>query len=306
MTTLSRTRQLAIADHRTAFILVAVHWRVHADMNVESHVTSLMRHVETRSGVTPVTMEWCSGEGFLGAVVTLPPTGAPQWTEALRTASKEHPEMPDPFLASVGPSPEIFEMERFVSVAGESTFSPPTELQLSTLRRSEVSGFEQLFISGEDPAQTTGQAATFLAMCLLSGGPGTIFPDAVTSAHHRAMLQVNRTLSRGVPRINWQLIVSGQGGLPIMAKALAQVESVLGQRDAERLHRARKTGTANLRRPWCSPRQLVRSLAEYETSGWGAQLLLDPEATLNDVTDAEVQHAAEALLRPLREVLGHT
>ncbi|TLP98058.1 hypothetical protein FEF26_06630 [Nesterenkonia salmonea] len=306
MTTISRTRPLVVADQRSVFTLVAVHWRIQTDQYVEGHLISLMQQVEAHSGVTPLALEWCSGEGFLGAVVSLPPGEAAQWTQALRSASTENFLLPDPFLACVGPSHELIEMEGLVSTAGEADFSAPEEPEPSTLRRSEVSGFEQLFVSGEDPGPTAGQAATFLGICLLAAGPGTILPDSVTSAHHSALLQVSRTLSRGAPRINWQLIVAGQGGLPIMATALSRAEELLERCEADRLHRARRYGLANLRRPWCSPQQLVRSLAQYETAGWGAQLLLEPDEVLNAVPDADVIQAAESLLRPLREVLGRS
>lgn len=306
MTTISRTHPLVVADQRSACTIIAVHWRVQTDQYVEGHLRALMLHVEVHSGVTPIALEWCSGEGFLGAVVSLPPAEATQWAHVLRSAATENFLLPEPFLASVGPSPDVLEMEGLVSTAGETAYSAPGIPEPSILRRSEVSGFEQLFISGEDPGETAGQAATFLGLGLLAAGPGTILPDAVTAVHHGALLQVSRTLSRGAPRVNWKLILSGQGGLPIMAKALTEAEAVLERCDQDRLSRARRFGIATLRRPWCSPQQLARALAQYETAGWGSQLLLEPEEMLNAVPDADVQHAADSLLRPLREVLGRT
>lgn len=306
MRTTSYHAPLVVADRRSAFAALSIGWRFSSAQEALSQGKTFIAHTQKNSGTAPVSFEWSTGEGFLGATAVLPAPQAEHWLKNLLSFTPP-PVLSAPTISVVAPPDVAADLEHLATVPGtqDSAAQPPGN-DPSSLKKTTVSGFEQLLISGEDPAEKAGKAATFLGICALAAGPGTLLFDTLKGLHEGALLQINRTLPHNVPRINWQLIVPKRGALPLLETTLSSLEGNTPLIKAEKIDQAKNFGLGNLRRPWRSPGELAQALVQYETMGWGGNMILDPESSLHEVSEEDLQNAVEGLIRPLREVLGRT
>ncbi len=300
-------RYLGQVDRRSRFATVSMGWRASSE-GVQRLRGAVSRAGEHRGPASqPLAMTWKPGDGAAVMTATLPEGAVRNWIEQVTTA--EHSgirEFGDPVLAVVGSADVLEGLEDGLS-EGEGAVPPPAQPSFrSTMKQNTAQGFEQTLIIGQDPAADVGYAATFLAICLISGGPGTLLPDAIQKSGYQAILQAGRGLLDATPTVTWQVIASRPNGSAVLETALSTLSDYRIAEHSDALELAREFALTNLNRAWQSPRELARSLAHYEVMGWGGELIRNPDAALDQVTPAAVEKAVEGLVRPIKEILGRS
>jgi|GEM_PF-2737549 len=300
-------RYLAQVDRRSRFTTVSMGWRTASDG--VPHLRSAVSTAGERCGPAkqPVALTWTPGDGAVVMTATLPEAAVGSWLD--HVINTEHPgrgEVGDPVLAVVGSSGVLEELEDSVlEREGEGPPVPQSAFR-STMRQTTAQGFEQTFVIGQDPAGDVGFAATFLAICLVAGGPGTLLPNAIQQSGHQAVLQASRGLQASTPTVMWQVITSRPNSTAILDTALSAVADYRIADHWEAVEQAREFARTNLNRAWQSPLELARSLAHYEVMGWGGELIRNPDTSLDGVRSAAIEKAVEGLVRPIKEVLGRS
>ncbi|YCK81554.1 hypothetical protein M1D89_21195 [Arthrobacter sp. D3-18] len=300
-------RYFGQVDRRSRFTTVSMGWRTASDG------VPRLRDAISRAGEhggpanQPVALTWTPGDGAVIMTATLPEVAARSWIENVINA--EHlgvREFGDPVLAVVGSAGVLEELEGSLRTMEKE--GPPTpQLAIrSTMKQTTAQGFEQTFIIGQDPAADVGFAAAFLAMCLIAGGPGTLLPDAIQKSGYQAILQASRGLQDSTPTVTWQVIASRPDGSAVLETALSTVAGFSVAEHAEAVEQAREFARTNLNRAWQSPLELARSLAHYEVMGWSGELVRNPDAAVDHVAPAAIEHAVEGLVRPIKEILGRS
>lgn len=300
-------RYLAQVDRRSRFTTVSMGWRTTSDG------VPRLRSAVSRAGEQcgpakqPVAVTWTPGDGAVVMTATLPEVAVRDWTEGV--TNTEHPgiaELSDPVLAVVGSAGVLEDLEAYLSEReGEGPPTPQPAFR-STMRQTTAQGFEQTFVIGQDPAGDVGFAATFLAICLVAGGPGTLLPDAIQKSGHQAILQAGRGLQDSTPTVNWQVVTSRPNGSAVLETVLSTVAGYRVAEHKEAVEQAREFARTNLNRAWQSPLELARSLAHYEVMGWGGELVRNPDTALDLVDSAAVEKAVAGLVRPIKDVLGRS
>ncbi|MBT2584969.1 hypothetical protein [Arthrobacter sp. ISL-95] len=300
-------RYLGQVDRRSRFSTVSMGWRTPSD-GVQRLRGAVSRAGEHRGPANqPVAMTWMPADGAVVMTATLPEGAVRSWIEQVINA--EHSgtkEFGDPVLAVVGSADVLDGLEDGLSEGEGEGLHPPQPSFRSTMKQTTAQGFEQTIVIGQDPAADVGFAATFLAICLISGGPGTLLPDAIQKTGYHAILQSGRGLRDATPTVTWQVIASRPNGSAVLETALSTVAEYRVAEHLEDVEQAREFARTNLNRAWQSPLDLARSLAHYEVMGWGGELVRDPDAALDHVTPAAVEKAMEGLVRPIREILGRS
>lgn len=314
MTSTTTHRYLGVVDRRSRFTMVSMGWRTHPD-NVQS-----LRHAVSVAGErcgpanSPVSMSWAPGDGAVVLTATLPEVAAGSWIHSVINAQYAGAgEFGAPVLAVVGSANVLEDLEGGLSGLeggllglGREPGSPARQALRSTLRQTTAQGFEQTFVMGQDPAADVGFAATFLAVCLIAGGPGTLLPDAIQRSGHQAFLQASRGLLDSSPIVTWHVVTSGLNGSAVLETVLSTVEDYRVAEHPEAVQQAKQFARTNLNRAWQSPVELAGSLARYEVMGWGGELIRNPDGALDQVDPHDIELAVEWLVRPIKETLGRT
>lgn len=276
--------RFAVVDDRSRFAAVSLGWRG-ADAAV------LRARVDVAQ---PVSAHWTRSEGAHCLTALLPHAEAADWADRAIAAARQA----DPVLAIVGSARGVAEAERIAVRPARPSAALP-----SALEQKREQGFESTVVTGADPAAAVGHAATFLAICRLAAGPGTLIPATLRAAGDRAVVQLARALRRGRAGLTWQVVSPAGEGIPTLETVLGAALGGSVARGAE-ADAARAFARANLSRPWRSPEELARTLVEYEVMGWGGAIVRDPDASLDAVDAAALDRAVAALLRPVADVVG--
>lgn len=298
-------RYLGQVDRRSRFTTVSMGWRTASDGVPRLRAAVTLAGEQGGPAKQPVAMTWAPVDGAVVMTATLPETAVRSWTENV-IATEQLGVFDDPVLAVVGSAGVLDDLEGSLSER-EARVPPSLHATVrSTMKQTTAQGFEQTFVTGRDPAEDVGFAATFLAICLVAGGPGTLLPDAIEKSGHRAILQAGRGLQGSTPTVTWHIMTSRPNGSAVLETALSTVAGYRVAEHPEAVEQAREFARTNLNRAWQSPIELARSLAHYEVMGWGGELVRHPDAALDHVDSAAIEKAAEGLVRPIKEVLGRS
>ncbi|MFK0040282.1 hypothetical protein ACIQTW_10610 [Paenarthrobacter sp. NPDC090517] len=300
-------RYLGQVDRRSRFTTVSIGWRTASDG--VPRLRDAVNRAGEHSGPAkqPVAMTWTPGDGAVVMTATLPEVAARSWIEnVMNTEQLGVREFGDPVLAVVGSANFLEDLEGRLSERKGEVSPFPQQAFRSTMKQTTAQGFEQTLIIGQDPAANVGFAATFLAICLIAGGPGTLLPDAIEKSGYQAILQAGRGLQGHTATVTWQVIASRPNGSAVLETALSTVAGFSVAEHAEAAEQAREFARTNLNRAWQSPLELARSLAHYEVMGWGGELVRNPDAAVDDVAPADIEQAVEGLVRPIKEILGRS
>ena len=304
--------QLTVVDMRSRFTTMGLGWRTDPGRHTEAE--QLLRGAAKEAtrqtpDLTPVSVEWTTTDGAVCMTAVVPPRASRQWMEAIINEAGKIPasHVDLPIAAAVGDPDNLQELDPLLKSLGPGALAPRNDKWPSRMRHSTIQGFEQTLVTGQDPAENAGGAATFLAICLLAGGPGTLMPEALQRDGHHASIQVMRSLQDRRAALTWQVIAQQGGGtLAALDTVLAAASSFRVSDNPGRIALARDFACGNLNRPWRSPIELARSLVHYEVMGWGGALVLAPEIELAQVDDATLADAVDRMVSPLREVLGRS
>ncbi|NWL33653.1 hypothetical protein [Paenarthrobacter nitroguajacolicus] len=298
-------RYFGQVDRRSRFTTVSMGWRTASDG------VPRLRDAVTRAGEQsgpakqPVSVTWTPGDGAVVMTATLPEVAARSWIEDVMN-TEQLGIFGDPVLAVVGTASVLEDLEGRLSERKGAVSPPPQQAFRSTMKQTTAQGFEQTFIIGQDPAANVGFAATFLAICLIAGGPGTLLPDAIQKSGYQAILQAGRGLQGATATVTWQVIASRPNGSAVLETALSTVAGFSVAEHLEAVEQAREFARTNLNRAWQSPLELARSLAHYEVMGWGGELVRNPDTAVDHVAPAAIEQAVEGLVRPIKEILGRS
>ncbi|WP_420179989.1 hypothetical protein [Paenarthrobacter sp. TA1.8] len=298
-------RYFGQVDRRSRFTTVSMGWRTASDG------VPRLRDAVTRAGEQggpakqPVAVTWTPGDGAMVMTATLPEGAARSWIEDV-VNTEQLGIFGDPVLAVVGTASVLEDLEGRLWERKGAVSPSPQQAFRSTMKQTTAQGFEQTFIIGQDPAANVGFAATFLAICLIAGGPGTLLPDAIQKSGYQAILQASRGLQDSIPTVTWQVIASRPNGSAVLETALSTVAGFSVAEHLEAVERAKEFARTNLNRAWQSPLELARSLAHYEVMGWGGELVRSPDAAVDHVAPAAIEQAVEGLVRPIKEILGRS
>ncbi|NWL12995.1 hypothetical protein DM793_17150 [Paenarthrobacter nitroguajacolicus] len=298
-------RYFGQVDRRSRFTTVSMGWRTASDG------VPRLRDAVTRAGEQsgpakqPVSVTWTPGDGAVVMTATLPEVAARSWIEDVMN-TEQLGIFGDPVLAVVGTASVLEDLEGRLSERKGAVSPPPQQAFRSTMKQTTAQGFEQTFIIGQDPAANVGFAATFLAICLIAGGPGTLLPDAIQKSGYQAILQAGRGLQGATATVTWQVIASRPNGSAVLETALSTVAGFSVAEHLEAVEQAREFARTNLNRAWQSPLELARSLAHYEVMGWGGELVRNPDTAVDHVAPAAIEQAVESLVRPIKEILGRS
>lgn len=298
-------RYFGQVDRRSRFTTVSMGWRTASDG------VPRLRDAVTRAGEQsgpakqPVSVTWTPGDGAVVMTATLPEVAARSWIEDVMN-TEQLGIFGDPVLAVVGTASVLEDLEGRLSERKGAVSPPPQQACRSTMKQTTAQGFEQTFIIGQDPAANVGFAATFLAICLIAGGPGTLLPDAIQKSGYQAILQAGRGLQGATATVTWQVIASRPNGSAVLETALSTVAGFSVAEHLEAVEQAREFARTNLNRAWQSPLELARSLAHYEVMGWGGELVRNPDTAVDHVAPAAIEQAVEGLVRPIKEILGRS
>ncbi|MGF4044783.1 hypothetical protein ACX800_13485 [Paenarthrobacter nitroguajacolicus] len=298
-------RYFGQVDRRSRFTTVSMGWRTASDG------VPRLRDAVTRAGEQggpakqPVAVTWTPGDGAVVMTATLPEGAARSWIEDV-VNTEQLGIFGDPVLAVVGTASVLEDLEGRLSERKGEVSPSPQQAFRSTMKQTTAQGFEQTFIIGQDPAANVGFAATFLAICLIAGGPGTLLPDAIQKSGYQAILQAGRGLEGSTATVTWQVIASRPNGSAVLETALSTVAGFSVAEHLEAVEQAREFARTNLNRAWQSPLELARSLAHYEVMGWGGELVRSPDTAVDHVAPAAIEQAVEGLVRPIKEILGRS
>ncbi|MFW0772008.1 hypothetical protein ACLRGI_02425 [Paenarthrobacter nitroguajacolicus] len=300
-------RYLAQVDRRSRFTTVSMGWRTTSEgvPRLRSAVSGARDHCGPAK--QPVAVTWTPGDGALVMTATLPELAVQGWTEYV--TNTEHTgigEFGDPVLAVVGSAGVLEDLEGSLSERGGEGPPSPQPAFRSTMRQTTAQRIEQTLVIGQDPAGDVGFAATFLAICLVAGGPGTLLSDAIEKSGHQAILQAGRGLQDSTPTVNWHIVTTRPNGSAVLQTVLSTVAGYRVAEHTEAVEQAKEFARTNLNRAWQSPYELARSLATYEVMGWGGELVRNPDTAVDLVDSAAIEKAVEGLVRPIKEVLGRS
>lgn len=175
-------RYFGQVDRRSRFTTVSMGWRTASDG------VPRLRDAVTRAGgeqggpaKQPVAVTWTPGDGAVVMTATLPEGAARSWIEDVVNTEQLGIFGDPPVLAVVGTASVLEDLEGRLSERKGEVSPSPQQAFRSTMKQTTAQGFEQTFIIGQDPAANVGFAATFLAICLIAGGPGTCCPTPFKS-----------------------------------------------------------------------------------------------------------------------------
>ncbi|PFG41448.1 hypothetical protein ATJ88_0087 [Isoptericola jiangsuensis] len=298
---------LAVVDDRAPVTALALAWpsdvaedRPDAATVDQARRAAISREVLEHGSDVVVDVVWSPGTGADLVTFVLPHAAAVDEAPRLVDVVRSRLAHPDPVVAVVGPADVV------AGTAALTTrrLRPPAPPVVSTMRQSRVQGFDQVCIIGADPAAEVGHAATLVSLCRAAAGPGSLVPQALSDAGVRASVQPVRCLRDGAPVITWHVVCrAGDSMLTLETLAATLLDPRLTA-DPAATDATREVVRENLRRVRRSPQGLAGSLAEYSVMGWGAHLLADPDAALDDVEPADLAQATAALVRPVADVLG--
>lgn len=300
-------KHLLVTDRRSRFAAVTLGWRAR-----QTQTPALRQAIQTattsvRSEQEPVFTEWTNSTGALCVTAMLPDASAEAWVEiAVHEANTIAEEVGGTSFAAVGTADTMSRLRRVLPEPEGPPSVGGRPRAKSTLHRSTLPDHEQTLVIGQDPSSEAGAAATFLAICLVAAGPGTIAHEAAQSTDRSSLLDLSRGLENHSPTVTWRATAPQHRSMAVLETVLSAVSSYRAEKNPGAIRRAREFAAANLSRPWRSPLELSRSLVQYEVMGWGGSLILNPEATLAAVEAAAIVGAARDLVRPIEEVLGRS
>lgn len=299
-------RVLTISDDRSSFPVLSLAWRTDPQHEQETRrlLTQSFGHTDR---LVPV---WHQFSGDNGSVILTVAAEQPQLERWLRSMAHESSRLDStlatgPTIALVG---TFADAKNFLATATDLFPRNDSETAVlpSRMQQNMVQGYQQTLITGQDPSLKAGEAACFLALCLLSGGSSAMLPRTVSSLGNGATVQISRGLVQRRAAITWQGICRGSGGLQVfemLAQALpAQLKAM---NDAE-VQQLKHFALANLSRAWRSPVELAQTANQYQIMDWGQSLISSPQSELDRVTREDLDHAMDQLLRPVLEVLGRS
>lgn len=302
---------LTVADNRSHFLNVGLGWRT--DPGVHTEAEGYLRRAIAAvprfdHAMHPLSAEWTTSEGAVCLTAVLPSLTADRWLSSAIDQTQKIPisHIGDVVVSAVGTPERLAGLNPLATALGQDGTIQPTSKIPSRMRKTVVNDFEQTLITGQDPVGDVGKAATFLAICILAGGPGTLLPNALQKEGHGAFLQVIRGLQDRETALTWQMLAPKRGTLSAFETALSTVSALQLDTVPHLVSQARQFACSNLNRPWGSPFELARSLVHYEVMGWGSSLILTPKIELAQVDHVKLEYAIERLMDPIKEVLGRS
>ncbi|ANC32012.1 hypothetical protein [Isoptericola dokdonensis] len=297
---------LAVVDDRSAVTALALAWpaddtpdRAGATTVEQARRAAISREV-LEHGPDVVDLVWSPGTGADLLTFVLPHGRAVEAAPGLVDVVRSRLEHPDPVVAVVGPAEVVAGTAELTTRRLRPAASPV----LSMMRQSRVQGFDQVCVTGADPAAEVGHAATLVALCRAAAGPGSLVPQALADAGVRASVQPVRGLREGEPVVTWHVVCrAGDSMLALETLAATLLDPRLTA-DPRAIDATRELARESLHRVRRSSQVLAAALAEHAVMGWGGHLLLAPDAALDDVEPADVAEATAALVRPVADALG--
>lgn len=293
--------RFAIRDHRSHFYTWSLGWRTNGlsqGATLKTGLASVVAGISDAHYATKV--EWVVAEGAECVTFAMPSHIRPSWGGLLDAADALG--LAQPVISVVGDTDlalghDGFHIEREAPALGEVPV-------MSSLRQSAAQGYEQMLVTGADPSAQHGYIETFLALSLLSAGPGALIPALVERENLSVMMQLSRTLHGGVPAITWQIVGPKGSVPPLISATFDAVADFRLSEQQDDFVQAKQFARANLARVWRNPFELARSLTQYEVMGWGGHLIADPDAALAHVAPDGVERAVRALMKPIADVVG--
>lgn len=305
MRTLTK-RILTISDDRSSFPVLSLAWRTDPQHEQETRRLLTQSFGQT-DRLIPVWHQFSGDNGSVILTVAAEQSQLERWLRSMAHESSclDSKLVSGPTIAVVG---TFIDAENFLATASDLFPRNDSETAAlpSRMQQNMVQGYQQTLITGQDPSQQVGEAACFLALCLLSGGASALLPSSVASIGNGATVQISRGLIQRRAAITWQGICRGSGGLQIFERIVQTLPVQLNAMDDAEVQRLKHFGLANLSRAWRSPIELAQTANRYQIMDWGQSLITSPQSELDRVTREDLNHAMGQLLRPVLEVLGRS
>ncbi len=288
-------------EPRTRFVFATLGWIIPGPQAQELR-TRLTERLSKMHGQGQLIHEtWSHSLGVLTLTLTLvPPASAENVPNYLLELT--HDESPNA-LSIVAP-PVVSDRLRAAddTALDEIVVFPALQPLRSNMQQRRIDGFEQVLIAGAAPRGN--HAASFLALCLLSAGPGTLLPDSI-EAPGLGSVNVTRTLTGHTPSLLWQVVTQGSG-FEVLQRTLEVIDVFAGDVPSQKFELAREFAQANLSRAWRNPIELSQNVVRYELMGWGGILIEQPREALSQADSLDAGKSLIDFTVPIREVLGLT
>ncbi|WP_334121323.1 hypothetical protein [Glutamicibacter sp.] len=297
---------LAIPDDRSLFPVLSLAWRTDPQHEREARELLAKGLAQSDRWGHP----WRQITGDSGSMILTVAAEQPRLERWLHAVADESSRVKSglvskPMIAMVG---KLAGAENLLATATDlcgAKSSQPMTLP-SKMQQNSVEGYQRTLITGEDPIHHAGAAASFLALCLLTGGSWALLPKLVEDLGNAATAQISRNLIQRGPAITWQGICQGTGGMQVFEYLVHALPSQLKSIGEDQVQELKHFGLANLSRAWRSPTELAHTASQYQVMGWGPSLITDAHSELGRVTRDDLEHAMDCLLRPVLEVLGRS
>lgn len=292
---------LSVVDKRTEFSFINIGWRTRGILmpevlcRVEEEIRLLVKdYGDALISLSPTqTPETCT----LSLVVQVHnPQGLADSIQEIANSLCTEKEL---LLTVIWIGPEQIIGGRYPSISlRDSTVEQPPHMQVETRQ-----GYRQTVVTGGDPAQQLGEEATFVALCLLMGGPTSVIPCFEKKNIPPVSIQLSRNLIHSVPTLIWSITGKNSEGVNIISDLVQCIEELTYCLEVDGLERAKVFARNSVQRTWLSPEELVAGVSQYELMGWGSSMIFEPER-IDKVSSQDVEQALLGLVQPLKDVLG--